>query len=196
MDPEVLQALGLPEDATTAQVLAAIEAQKAETTPPAPPEEGEETPDEGEEETESEGETNDTESLVEMAAKRGLVLVDGEGWKEVQAGAKAGRELAAARAEERRDSVLNDAIRAGKFPPARKEHFAQLYKADPTGTEELLAGMQGGIVPVMETGHAAAGEGEATEAYPDSWFPELAAAKAREHVPGTGEILNERKVVN
>jgi hypothetical protein len=201
MDPEVLKALGLPEDASAEQVTAALRdkgfAVPTAETPPVPqPDPEDEQSSDGEEEEQTTEET--TESLVELAAKRGLVLVDSEGWKEVQAGAKAGQTLAAKAAEQTRDQILGEAIKAGKFPPARRDHFAQLYNADPEGTTELLAGMASGMVPVVEGGAAFGEGGDGTEeAYPKDWFPEIAAAQAgREGVPGQGKVYNERKAVN
>ena len=47
-----------------------------------------------------------------------------------------------------------------------------------------------------ETG-VAGSEGTVDDAYPDSWFPEIAAAKASaQDLPGSGKVINERKVVN
>jgi hypothetical protein len=200
MDPEVLQALGLPEDATTAQVVAAIEAQKAETPPKTDPEtepeeEPEEEPDEEDPEANPEEET--TDNLVKMAAKRGQVLVDSATMEEIKAGAAAGRELHRKAQQDQKQRVLTDAVQAGKFPPSRLDHYGKLYDADPEGTVKMIAGLEAGLIPTEQRGVAGDGEGMADEAYPDSWFPELAAAKAgRKGVPGQGTVINERKVVN
>jgi hypothetical protein len=201
MDPDVLKALGLPEDATAAQVVAAIEAQKAAAETQQPPE-GEPKPDEGDgTETTEEDKPAETEAapdnLVELAAKRGQVLVDSAMMEEIKAGAKAGQQLAAQAQKDKRDTVLAAAVQAGKFPPSRLEHYGKLYDADAEGTEKMLAGLEAGLVPTEQRGVAAGSEGEIDAAYPDEWFPELAASKeARKGVPGQGNVYNERKVVN
>jgi hypothetical protein len=52
-----------------------------------------------------------------------------------------------------REAVLDEAVRAGKFSPARKEHYRRLYDADPVGTEQVLA-LLASSLPVGELGHA------------------------------------------
>lgn len=39
----------------------------------------------------------------------------------------------------RREYLMDQAIRAGKFPPERRTHWAALYDRDPAGIEETLA---------------------------------------------------------
>jgi hypothetical protein len=41
--------------------------------------------------------------------------------------------------ELRREHVLNEAVRAGKFTAARAAHYRALYDRDPAGTEQVLA---------------------------------------------------------
>jgi hypothetical protein len=199
MDPEVLQALGLPEDATTAQVLAAIEAQKGtveEKTDPGPKEESTEKKESEDEKHEDEEDTQEFSTILEVAAKRGLVVVDSKQMEEIKAGAQAGRDLAVKAQKDRKKTVLEAAIQAGKFPPSRLEHYSKLYDADAEGTESMINGLEAGLIPTQLRG-VAGSEGESEEAYPAEWFPEIAAAREqRKGVPGQGQIYNERKVVN
>jgi hypothetical protein len=72
--------------------------------------------------------------------------------------------------DQRRDAVLGDAIRAGKFSEARRDHYALMYDSDPAGTEAAIEIMAGGLVPA----------GAANDAYMDQHLtpPELARAVA------------------
>jgi hypothetical protein len=197
MDPEVLKALGLPEDANTAQVLAAVGSLKAETPPSeTPPAEGEgEGEGEGTEETHEESTEQTPDNLVELAAKRGLVLVDKDTMDTIKSGAETAQRLAAEAQATKKDQVLAAAMSEGKFPPARKDHWAALYDADPEGTQQTLDALASGIIPVDERGVAPAGE-QIDDAYPAEWFPDVAARKAKRQLPGSGSVTNEREVVS
>jgi hypothetical protein len=48
--------------------------------------------------------------------------------------------------------MVDDAIRAGKFAPSRREHWLRVAEADPEGTAQLLAGLTAGTVPVSDLG--------------------------------------------
>ena len=48
----------------------------------------------------------------------------------------------------RRDYLLEQAVRAGKFPATRIPHYAARYDRDPAGTEQLLAS----LTPVPTSG--------------------------------------------
>jgi hypothetical protein len=39
----------------------------------------------------------------------------------------------------RREALLDQAVRAGKFPPQRRAHWSELYDRDPAGTERVLS---------------------------------------------------------
>lgn len=112
------------------------------------------TGDEGEVEENDEGDDGDGEGEAPEAAADGTVRVDAATWAETQ---RQAREGAAARAEqrtERREALLSDAVKAGKFPPSRIDHYRKLHSADAKGTEKLIADLAAGTVPVTERGTA------------------------------------------
>ena len=65
--------------------------------------------------------------------------------------------------EHRREYVISEAVRAGKFSESRADHYRQMFDADPPGTERVLAAL------------ASALPGE--HPYPPELFPELARSR-------------------
>lgn len=202
MDPDVLKALGLAEDATPEQVQTALRDKgfsATAETPPAPQTDPEGDPEDGGEETGAgdggEQQTTETEpntaQVLELAAKHGMALVDQSTLEELKAGARTAQEIAASQRRDRKESILAAAVKDGKVPPSRKDHYAKMYDADPEGTEQLLNQLAAGAVPVTERGVAGGDEFADAEAYPASWFPEL-AARAQQSQPGSGQILREK----
>jgi ATP-dependent Clp endopeptidase proteolytic subunit ClpP len=85
----------------------------------------------------------------------GVVAIDAATLAELKNAAKLGTQAREQQIVDHRNSVLDAAVRAGKFPPARREHFENLHKADPEGAEQLIASLAAGTVPVnSELGHA------------------------------------------
>lgn len=194
---QIAAKLGLPEDATEEQILAAIPEQDPEETPPstqAPgesegnpadqgPESGTPSPEAGgeDEENDGEGEDPDTEA--------GTVTVDNETIAQLQRDAAAGREARAAQLKQERESFLKSAVEAGKFPPSRLEHWRKAYDADPAGTKSTIASLEDGLIPVEARGSGESVEGSlSNDAYPEEWLPEVAARKAE----GPDVITHER----
>lgn len=197
MDQETLtqlrSAFGLAEDASEADVKAELaERAKAESgegdgetppeTPPEPaPAEGEPPaegapaqPPEGEPSpAEGEGEPSAETTPEPVAAGEGT-LVDPAALAELQRDAKAGRAARTEQLTEARERWLTDAVKAGKFPPASKDHYRKLHQKDPKGTEQFVASLADGVVPVNkdEVGESGSVSAEAS-AYPAGWFPEL-----------------------
>jgi hypothetical protein len=203
MDPDVLKALGLADDATPEQVQTALRDKgisvTAETPPaPDPNPEDDDTGDgdgndqqTGDGDQPAEGEPS-TAQVLELAAKHGMALVDKSTLEELKAGAKTAQTIAASQQRDRKENILASAVKDGKIPPSRKDHYAKMYDADPEGTEQLLNQLAAGAVPVTERGVAGGDEFSDQEAYPASWFPELAARQAQQNQPGSGQILREK----
>lgn len=109
----------------------------------------------------------------------GMVLIDEATFQELKEGAIAARQLQKEREKQERDALLDSAIKAGKFPRARRSHYEALLSADPEGTKALIASLAKGVVPVSETGT----QGSEMEtdvhdnAYPDSWKSAVNAAR-------------------
>lgn len=98
------------------------------------------------------------------------VSVPREVWETVQHGAKAGADLAVTAEEERRDGTIEAAKLAGKISPAQDQSMLNLHERDPKGFYVLLTapvaegGLQEGIVPTTQAGHAKQSPGAAASA--------------------------------
>lgn len=91
---------------------------------------------------------------------------------------------------QRREQLLAEAVRAGKFTAQRAEHYRQLYDSDPAGTEQVLAA----LAPVGNAITAAAVLAGAPAAvlaevppYPRELFPELVRRERRAAPPAAAE---------
>ncbi|MCZ7440826.1 Clp protease ClpP [Micromonospora sp. WMMC241] len=88
----------------------------------------------------------------------GTMVIDASAWEAQQ---EAIRQLQAADARRRRDErdeVVNQAVRDGKFAPARKDHWTRLWDADPEGTREVINGLQKNVIPTAALGYAGPGD--------------------------------------
>jgi hypothetical protein len=176
--------LGLPDTATDEQVTARI----VELRAAAPGIVAEST--EGEEETteeEAEEEAAEGEALPEPepptegeGAPAGTVTLDAAAYAQLKAGADAGLRAEAARVAAANEALIEGAIREGKFPPARKQYWANYLKVDPEGAKQSIASLSPGMIPVNERGTALTGETPdgLPEGLPDTWFPELPGRRA------------------
>ncbi len=140
---QVAERLGLGEDATDEQVLAKIaELDKGTDTDTGTG--GEAAPDAGQ-----------VAELAAAAAKLGLSVIDPGTLTEMRTNSELGAKAHAAMETQRITAAVDAAISVGKIPPARKEHFVTLMRADEAGTVQLLAGIPAGTaVPMNELGHA------------------------------------------
>ena len=120
----------------------------------------------------------------------GTIVVDKATWEEVAGQARQGAELAARTRDSERDDFLNNAIKAGKFPPSRKAHYLSAWNGDPEGTRGLIDSLAPGLVPVEARGTAGTGKEETVtsdvnaQAYDPSWL----TAHERHRINTAGEI--------
>lgn len=125
--------LGLADDATLepSQVLAAI----ADKTPQEP-------------------NTVEPETPAQPAAKAvaGTMVIDASAWEAQQEAIKRLEAKQAKHDRDERDDVIAQAVREGKFAPARKEHWARLWDADPEGTRQVIDGLTKNVIPVEALG--------------------------------------------
>lgn len=171
LSAEVLQTLGLTPEATEEEINAALATKLA--TPVA-------TEPEVPVATEPAPVAEITTLPVPAVLPEGTVLIDQTVLDELRQGVAASRELIVDRDNQVRAGVLDAAIRAGKIPPARRDHYETMFKADPEGTQTLLASLESGLVPIKERGHEGSAEVAASEtAYPDGWKPTIQAAQRR-----------------
>lgn len=185
LTPEELAALGLPADATREQISAAIlgRNETAEETDPATEDTtSEETtaPAEAQTEAPAEAQVAATESSA-VNVPEGMVLVDSATLEELRNGVAASNALIQRQEQQARDALLDDAIRAGKFPKGRRKHYETMLSADPVGTKALIATMEAGLVPVAEKGDgtevAASANGDENTAYPTGWRNQIEASR-------------------
>lgn len=186
----------LPDDADDATVVrVVIQAASARPeTPPAEPAPAPPAPDEGgnggngDEGDEGGDEESRTRTGIQSTAAasripgsspiqlpEGTIVVDKATWEAVADQARQGAELAARTRDTERDSFLNTAIKAGKFPPSRKNHYLKAWDADPEGTRGLIDSLAAGLVPVEARGTAGTGQVESAQAtdasaYEQSWL--------------------------
>ena len=138
LDEGLRQRLGLAEDADEATILEALD---TALNPP-------------DQQPEPQAETEREPATVAAGTRLpdGVVTIDEAQLSELRAQAAEGVAARAQQREEARERVLDDAIRAGKFPPARRDHWAKYYDADPDGASQALASLAAGLVPVEDKG--------------------------------------------
>lgn len=207
VDPKQLRAsIGLPEDASDEQVqarLAELNAAAATLTQPGTSESGDDPDTQTEPQAQSEEDGSEDESEDSPAAPtnvpEGMVLIDAATLADLQSGLQTARAIDAKAKAEDKSATISAAIKAGKVPPSRKEHYAAMWDKDPEGTKHLLTapvekgGLAAGLVPVVERGGdappddvSAAGE----QAYDPSWLApneraRIDAVKAGSFQPAT-----------
>lgn len=82
----------------------------------------------------------------------GVIAVDKEAWDTLNASVKAGEEFRARTLRGERDQVISEAIRAGKFSAAKRDHWARMWDDSPESTREVLASLQKNVVPIANVG--------------------------------------------
>jgi hypothetical protein len=162
--------LGLSSDASDADINAAVAnrilASEPEPTPtptPTPTPAPEPTP----------PPTNDPPAPV-PADDDEAVVVDSAAYAALVARAGQADQLEETARVNRRDTLIAQAVRDGRFPPSRRKHYAARYDSDPEGTTAQIERMARNVVPVKERGVDASAEDlEAqSDAYPTEWLPE------------------------
>lgn len=131
LDEGLRERLGLDADADEATILAKLDETLAELT--APPE----TP---------------VPEPVAAALPPGTVLIEEATLNELKDNAAQGVAARARQLTEDRDRAIEDAIKAGKTLPARREHWQKAWTADADGTRQMLASLAPGLVPLEDVG--------------------------------------------
>jgi hypothetical protein len=158
--------LQLPETADEAAILAAVNAVVDESleerpappaaTPPAPP---------APTAVDQPAPAAAPEALPVAAGAPGTMVIDASAWAAREESIKRLEAADAKRRREERDQVVGQAIQAGKFAPARVEHWIRLWDADPEGTRQVIAGLTPNVVPVSSMGELGTGEDSIDEEY-------------------------------
>lgn len=100
-------------------------------------------------------ETLDEQATI-TAAPAGTVLVDQAAHQQLQADAAAGRAARDQQLTDRRLGLVDAAMRDGRIPAARRDHWVAALAVDPEGNEAALAALTPGLIPLEEIGHATA----------------------------------------
>lgn len=81
----------------------------------------------------------------------GTVVLDEQQHEQLVNDAAAGRAAREQQLEDQREAAVMEAINDGRIPPARKQHWVNLLKADPEA-KQTLDSLATGLVPLAETG--------------------------------------------
>ena len=127
---QMRESLGLEASATKEDILAAI---------------GTSTDDEGD----SASADEPTPAADPAPPTEGTVTVDSATLASLRAQAARGEEARTRQEAEDREALVSAAVRDGRIPPARKEHWVKALEADP-GAAASLAGLEPGLIPVGE----------------------------------------------
>lgn len=88
-----------------------------------------------------------------VQASAGVVTLDESTYSELRRSAQLGAQAYERQITEDRERVISEAVRAGKFAPARADHFRALLAADPEGGRATIDSLSPGLIPVDEMGH-------------------------------------------
>lgn len=163
LDSTVRERLGLAADASEEDVIAALNDQLPEPpVDPAPAPAPVTAP-----------------PVTAPAVDNGTVVVDAAQLAELQAAAKLGVAAHARQQDEDRRGLVDAAVKDGRIPPARRDHWLAQLAADP-GAADVLAKLAPGLVPVTETGHGANPHaGQAVTDEDLGWFPNMPVPNAQ-----------------
>lgn len=123
----------------------------------------------------------------------GMVLVDSDTLARLQAGAESGSRVEARLIAEEDNRILDEAVKAGKFAPSRREHWANLLKADREGTKQTLAALADDLIPVTERGKTNGTEAsQSVTGYPPGLLPDVDRTKSRLEAEAKGTVKRSR----
>lgn len=168
MDPKALRAsLGLDEDATDEQVIAALA--KHGLAQPG----GTNDNDNDEQEQHEEEEQPKQIAAGRLALPEGTVLVDEQRMADLEAEVALSRTERTQRTASDRDAFIASAVSDGRIPRARAEFWrGKLDENEEIAMAAINEFPKGTAAPVGEVGYAA-GEAEQSSSYDPSWLPEV-----------------------
>jgi hypothetical protein len=171
--------LGLAEDATDKEVSAALkEAEELLASDDSEEEEESDDDEDNEEEEETpepegggEEEEEDDDEEGETTAKGGK-FVDEATLAKLKANSDMGVKARKEQLKKEREDALSAAVKAGKFPRARKGHWRKLWINDPDGTKASIEELEPNLIPVEERGQTDGDDVEAGNGsdYPETWL--------------------------
>lgn len=187
------EALGLKADASDQEVTAALAAggfgvkaadppTPPPPTPPAPAPQPEPQPvgDPQPQPAPAPGSQELDQKIAAAAANQGVITLDASQAAQFQEGMRRATALAAKLDERDMEETITEAVKAGKFPPARRAHYEAYWKADREGAKTLIASLAPGLIPVTASGYSDAGEDAMWESeYRDLFPPSANSGKGR-----------------
>lgn len=123
-----------------------------------------------------ESEPQKTEETPVVKTAAGTMVIDASAWDAQQEAIKRLEAKQAKHDRDERDQVIAQAVKDGKFAPARKEHWAKLWEADPEGTRQVIDGLTKNVIPVDALGFTVEDD-EAIDAEYRSLFPPVSTRK-------------------
>lgn len=184
-----LTAEQLPDDATEEQINTALSAPAPEAAPP-----GEEKP---EPEAAPAGEAPAGGAAAEAGAGGPTITVDRTAWENTQATIAELKTDRDTRVKASREDAVRLAIKDGKIPPSRKEHYVKLMTADPEGTTELLSSLEA-VIPVEQREVGVGDDTEASKAASSDYDISLLTDSERSRVEAAraGQTLATPRLVS
>jgi hypothetical protein len=125
-------------------------------------------------------------------ALEGQVVMDPEAFKVLNQRAAQASKLEEEARVSKRDSLIAGAVKAGKFPPSRREHYAKLFDSDPEGTERTIKRLQANVIPLDQRGVEAIDLDAQDDSYPTQWLPERPQVTGGAN--GTGQPVRQSRV--
>jgi hypothetical protein len=97
------------------------------------------------------------------------VTVDAAAYRELTGRANLAAKIQEDQRQQTRDNLIEAAIREGKFPPSRRDHYRARYDDDPEAVTARIGRMAKNVVPLEARGVEAADEEVDTSTYPAEW---------------------------
>lgn len=92
-------------------------------------------------------------AVLEAAVPEGVAMIDEQQLADLRADAAAGRAARAQQETDRREGVIQSALRDGRISASSADHYRALLEADEERTTALLSSLTKNSVPVAELGH-------------------------------------------
>lgn len=92
-------------------------------------------------------------TVPQLADGNRPILLDPSQLSQLQESARKGETAWAQLRRNERDGVIDDAIRLGKFPAARRDYWVRLWDVDPDGTRSAISALAANVIPVLSQGY-------------------------------------------
>ena len=104
-----------------------------------------------------------------------VVVLDISAFQSLQGRAQRTEHLEEEKRVSDRTTLIEGAIKDGKFGKSRKEHYEARFDSDAEDTVRIIGMMRKGVIPTDERGTDADPDEIASDAYPPDWLPEVSA---------------------